>query len=101
VFAVQWGRKSTCFNGTGKGLVKSKIAAAWSTVDAFLQDSLVDFFAVHLHIGRSLDADTYLITFYAKYRNGDIITNDKFLSDPSCQNQHANLPLVWGASCTR
>jgi hypothetical protein len=94
-------RKNTGFNGPGKGLVKSKIAAACSTVGPFLQDALVDFFAVHLNFGRCLDADTYLITFYAKHCYGDIITNDKFLSDPSCQNQHANLPLVWGASCTR
>jgi hypothetical protein len=101
VFAVQWGRKNTCFNGPGKGLVKSKIVAAWSAIGPFLQDSLVDFFAVYLDIRRRFNADAYLITFYAKYRYGDIITNDKLFPDPSCQNQHANLPLVWGASCTR
>jgi hypothetical protein len=95
------GRKNTCFSGPGKGLVKSKVVAAWSTVSPFLQDSLVDLFAVYLDIGRCLDADAYLITFYAKYRYDDIITNDKLLSDPSCQNQHVNLPLVWGTSCAR
>jgi len=101
VIAVQWGRKNTCFNGPGKGLVKSKVVAAWSTVGPFLQDSLVDLFTVYLDIRRRLDADADLIAFYAEYRYGDIITNDKFLSDPSCQYQHVNLPLVWGASCAR
>ena len=64
------------------------------TVGPLLQDTLIDFFAVYLDIGWRLDTDTYLITFYAEYCYGDIITNDKLLSDPSCQNQHGNLPLV-------
>jgi len=82
------------FSYLGKGISKSKIVAACSAVGPFLQDTLVDFFAVYLNFGWRLDTDTYLITFYAEYCYGDIITNDKLLSDPSCQNQHANLPLV-------
>jgi len=77
------------------------VGAGGSAVDPLLQDSLVDFFAVYLNIGWGFDTNTYLITFHAEYCYRDIITNDKFLSDPSCQNQHANLPLVRDTSCVR
>lgn len=62
------------------------------------QDSLVDFFSVNLDLWRSLDPDSYLITFYAQYRYSDIITDDKFFPNSSCQNEHYNLPMVSDSS---
>jgi len=65
----------------------------------FIEYSLVNFFPVYLDLTRRIDPETYLIAFYAHYYNSDIITDDKFLPNPSCQNEHSNLPLVSDTSC--
>ncbi len=53
---------------------------------------------MHLDLRRSFDPDSNLITLYAQYCNSDVITDDKFLPNPSCQNKHYNLPLVSDSS---
>ncbi len=67
-------------------------------VRAFLEYSLVDFFPVYRDLTRCLDSDTYLITFYAQYCNGYIVTDDNFLTNTPCQNEHSNRPLVLDTS---
>jgi len=68
---------------------------------SFFQNSLINFFPVNLHLGRRLDTDAYLVSFNAQYRYHDIVTDDKLLSNSSCQNEHNNLPLVPDTSCIR
>jgi hypothetical protein len=81
---------------------QSEIAGGFTrTVGSFLQNPLVDFFPVYLHLGRCLNADPYLVPLYAQYRNHDIVTDDKLLSNSSCQNEHNTLPLVPDTSCIR
>ena len=84
-----------------KSVVVCRCSGPIDPVGSFLQDSLVNFFPVHLHLGRCLDADTNLIPFNSKYGDNDIITDDKFLSNSSCQYKHNNLPLVSDTSCIR
>jgi hypothetical protein len=79
---------------SGKEFLKSEIAGTSGAIRTFFEYPLVDFFTVHLDLKRSRDSDTYLITSYAQYCNGDIITDDKLLPNPSCQNEHSNFPLV-------
>jgi hypothetical protein len=94
-------RKNTGFGFPGKEFSSSVIAVASAAFVAFFQNALVDFFPVHLDFGRRLDSDTYLISLYAQYCNYDIVTDDKFLPNPSCQYEHCNLPLVSDTSCIR
>jgi hypothetical protein len=49
---------------------------------------------VNLDIGRRLNANPDLISLNAQYGDHDVIPDDKFLSNSSCQNEHSNLPLV-------
>ena len=63
-------------------------------ISAFLEYSQVDFFAVHLDFARRSDPDAYLTSFHGQYCNGDIITDDQSLPNPSCQNEHSNLPVA-------
>jgi len=70
-------------------------------VCAFLEYSLIDFFSMYLHVTRRFNPDTYLNTFDALNCNDYIITNDKFLSNPSRQNKHRKFPLVSATSCAR
>ena len=70
-------------------------------IAAFLEDTLVNFFTMHLHVGRCLDADSDLIPFNAQYGDRDVVPNDKFLSNSSCQYEHSYLPLVSDTSRIR
>ena len=70
-------------------------------VGPLLQDSLVNFFPVHLYFRRRLDTNTNLVPFNSEYGDNDVIIDDKLLSNPSCQYKHNNLPLVSDTSCIR
>jgi hypothetical protein len=70
-------------------------------VGSFLQNPLVDLFAVNLDIMRRFDADSNLVTLDPQNGDCDVITDDKFLPYSSCQYQHNNLPLVSDTSCIR
>jgi hypothetical protein len=62
---------------------------------------LVNFFAVNLHVGRCFDADANLVSLDPQNSDHDVVTDDKLLSNPSCQYKHFNLPLVSDTSCIR
>jgi len=58
------------------------------------QNALINFFAVNLDVVWRLDADSNLIPLDPQNGDRDVITDDKFLSNSSCQYKHFNLPLV-------
>ena len=64
--------------------ITRRIACA---VAPFFQNPLVDFFTVHLDLWRCLDTDSNLIPLYPQYGDCDVITDDKLLSNSSCQNE--------------
>jgi hypothetical protein len=70
-------------------------------VGPFLQNPLVNLFAVNLNIVRRFNADPNLVSLDPQNGDCDVITDDKFLPYPSCQYQHNNLPLVSDTSCIR
>ena len=50
---------------------------------------------------RAAAAGCVVIDNTSQYRYDDVVTDDKFLSNPSCQYKHNNLPLVSDTSCIR
>jgi hypothetical protein len=58
-------------------------------------DALVNLFAVYGHGLRRVDADTYLIALHPQNRDGDFITNHDGLSNPSRENEHLPVPLLF------
>lgn len=100
-------RNARSYIGHARARVRPSVRlqiATWRlgrAVTALLQDALVNLFTMYLYVGRCLNADADLVSFYAQNRNGDGIADDKLFSNSSCQNKHNNLPLVSDTSCIR
>jgi hypothetical protein len=60
----------------------------------FALDALVDFLAMHGHIFRGIDPDTYLVAFDTQHRDGYVVANHHRLANASRQYQHNSVLLI-------
>jgi len=89
-------RKHTGSLIAGKGDFRLVVAVSLFLFFTFSENSLENFLAMHLHFGRRVDTNSYLITFHAQHGHRDILTDHQLFPHSSSQYQHGYLPLVLG-----